>query len=345
MDAGQPARQAAPGIVAAMRRLADVSGNDPRETSGVVERLETRAFDPAQADRAVPGEIAAELRRVARGWARRPGIQASTAAKASAAAVSLAVLAVPITSPEATETAQAAIEDARGLYRSAIGESDRLRRVRLFASAERAFRPLAAANAEAPELQVDWGNAALGTQDAGRAVLAYRRALGTAPDNERALANLTWVRDRLPVWLPRPAADGALDSLLFWRDRFSVSQLHLLGGAAFAIGVLLLTPWPRRPGWLGVVAVPAFAVWIVAAGSAFLTGDASAEAVVVTDGVTLRSADSRGASPTFANPLPAGTEVGIVEARDPWVRVALADGTRGWLTASSVEAVMPPAAP
>ena len=91
-----------------------------------------------------------------------------------------------------------------------------------------------------------------------------------------------------------------------------------------------------------MVAVGAFAVWIVAAGSAVLTGDAPDDAVVVTDGVTLRSADSTGASPTFANPLPAGTEVGIVEVRDAWVRVALADGTRGWLAASSVEAVTPP---
>ena len=344
LDAGQPARQAAPGIVAAMRRLADVSGNDPRETSGIVERLETRAFDPGAADQTVPGEIAAELRRVARGWARRPAVQAPAAAKPSAAIVSLVVLAVLIDSPEseAAEVAPGAIEDARDLYRSAIEESDRLRRVRLFAGAERAFRQLAAAHVDAPELQVDWGNAALGTQDAGRAVLAYRRALSIAPDNERALANLAWVRDRLPVWLPRPAAGGALDSLLFWRDRFSVSQLHLLGGVAFGVGVLLLTPWPRRPRWLGMVAVPAFAVWIVAAGSAVLTGDAPDDAVVVTDGVTLRSADSTGASPTFANPLPAGTEVGIVEVRDAWVRVALADGTRGWLAASSVEAVTAP---
>lgn len=347
LDAGQPARQAAPGIVAALRRLADVSGNDPGETSGIVERLETRAFDPAAADQTVPGEIATELRRVAREWARRPAVQAPTAARASAAVVSLVALTVLTTSPEslAAEGTAAAIEDARGLYRSAIGESDRLRRVRLFASAERALRPLAAANADAPELQVDWGNAALGTQDAGRAVLAYRRALRTAPGNERALANLAWVRDRLPVWLPRPAADGALDSLLFWRGRLSVSQLHLLGGAAFAVGVLLLTPWPRRPRWLGVVAVPAFAVWIVAAGSAVLTGDPADDAVVVADGVALRSADSTGASPTFANPLPAGTEVGIVEVRDAWVRVALADGTRGWLTASSVESVGTPRQP
>ena len=333
LDAGQPARQAAPGIVAAIRRLADVSGNDPRETSVIVERLETHAFDPAAADAPVADDIAAELRRIAREWAGR------RVAKIPTAAASLALLLVLVAFPESATASPSALEDARTIYGSAIEETDRLRRVRLFESAERAFRGLAVANMASPELQVDWGNAALGAQDPGRAVLAYRRALNAAPGNERALANLTWVRDRLPVWLPQPVADGALDSLLFWRDRLSVGQLHLLGGAAFALGVLLLTPWPRRPRWFGAVAVPAFAVWLVSTGSAFLTGDATDDAVVVTDGVTLRSADSTGASPTFANPLPAGTEVGIVETRDAWVRVTLADGTRGWLTASVVERV------
>ena len=334
LDAGQPARQAVPAIVAAMRRLADVSGNDPHETSGLIEQLETRSFDPAIAQQRVPGESVAELRRVAHRWARRP-------TKAPAAALSIGLFAVLVVLPDFAAAETSSIDEARKIYGSAIEETDRLRRVRLFANAERAFRPLAAANADAPELQVDWGNAALGAQDAGWAVLAYRRALDAAPDNDRARANLAWLRDRLPVWLPRPAGDGALDSLLFWRERLAKAQLHLIGALAFGIGVLLSAPWPRRPRWLGAIAVPAFLVWVLVTGSALLSGDAYDDAVVVVDGVALRSADSAGASPAFANPLPGGTEVGIVETRDAWVRVALADGTRGWLAASSVEAVKP----
>ncbi|MYF28383.1 MAG: hypothetical protein F4029_07445 [Gammaproteobacteria bacterium] len=333
LDAGQPARQAVPGIVAAMRRLADVSGNDPDETSGLVEQLETRAFDPAVAAQQVPAESVAELRGIAQRWARRP-------AKAPAAALSIGLLATLVVLPDFAAAETSSIDAAREIYGSAIEETDRLRRVRLFANAERAFRPLAEANSDSPELQVDWGNAALGAQDAGRAVLAYRRALNAEPDNERARANLAWLRDRLPVWLPQPG-DGALDSLLFWRERLAKAQLHLIGALAFGIGVLLSAPWPRRPRWLGAIAVPAFLVWALATGSALLSGDAYEDAVVVVDGVALRSADSAGASPTFANPLPGGTEVGIVEARDAWVRVALADGTRGWLAASSVQAVKP----
>ena len=235
----------------------------------------------------------------------------------------------------------AAVDEARALYRAAIEEPDRLRRVRLFANAELSFRPLAMANAGAPELQVDWGNAALGAQDLGRAMLAYRRALDAAPGNDRARANLDWLRNRLPVWLPRPGSSGALDSLLFWRERLSTTQLLVAGAACFAIGVLLVLPWPGRPRWLGGVAIPLLLVWILATGSALFADDIGDDAIVLTDGATLRSADSAGASPTFANPLPAGTEVTVLERRDTWVRVSLADGTRGWLAASAVAWISP----
>ena len=342
LDDGQSARQAAPAIIAAVRRLAAASGNDPRETSGMLERLETHAFDPNAREAAVSGEIAAELRRIGRQWARRPGLQARRVTTPAAAASLALLMVLAWTDFVAAERSPSVVEQARGIYASAIEETDRLRRVRLFESAERAFRPLAAKHAHAPELQVDWGNAALGAGDAGRAVLAYRRALNAAPDNDRARANLAWLRDRLPVWLPRPAGDGALDSLLFWRHRLAEAQLQLLGALAFGVGVLLLAPWPRRPRWLGAVAGAVLVVWAVATGSAWLGSPAAAEAVVVADGAMLRSADSPGASPAFANPLPAGSEVGVVEARDAWVRVTLADGTRGWLPVSTVQRVAHP---
>ena len=377
LDGGEPARQAAPRIVAAMRRLAEVSGGDRAEAAGLLEQLETGAFNPSAGDEAVSVDVAAELRRIAHRWARAtpnapptvaplddaPSLMVGFVAVGlfATALFAFAASAAPDKAPEesaleesaleesaleesaaeesAAEESRSGVEMARETYQAALEEFDRLRRVRLFANAENALRPLAAAHRHAPELQVDWGNAALGAQDPGRAVLAYRRALKTAPDNERARANLAWLRDRLPGWLPRPATAGALDSLLFWREAFTAWQLHLIGGAAFAVGVLLLAPWRRRPQGLRALALPALIVWIVATGSALLARDGGDQAVVLLDGATLRSADSAGASPTFANPLPAGTEITVVESRDAWVRVALADGTRGWLAASAVERV------
>lgn len=243
--------------------------------------------------------------------------------------------------PATAAANDAALEDARSRYRAALDETDRLLRMRLFADAELAWRSLAEANPEAPAIQTDWGNAALGAQQGGRAVLAYRRALRLAPDDARARANLAWLRDRQPLWLPRPSASGTLDSLLFWRQQFNVAQLFCAGAAAFAVGLLLLAPWSRqRPRWLRSLAAPFLLAWAALSATALATDDQRSAGVLLADGATLRSADSPGASPAFANPLPAGAEVDVLEARESWLRVALADGTSGWLPSASVARVV-----
>ena len=235
------------------------------------------------------------------------------------------------------------VDHGRRVYGQALEEQDPVRRVRLFAEAERALREAAAAR-PTPELIADWGNAALGAGDSGRATLAFRRALALQPNHERAAKNLAWLRDRAPPWLPRPASGGALDSLLFWRDLFSVPQRYWIAAGAFALAVLLLTPWPtQRMRLLRRISVVPIAVWAVAAGSALLSQRAPAEGVVVIDGAPLRSADSTGARLAFAHPLPAGAEVTLLEARDGWLRIALADGTPGWVRARSVAPVQGPA--
>ena len=331
LGSAAPARDAAPAMATAMRRLAQVAGADLVACEPTLQRLETSAFDPEAATHPVDGTTVEELRGIAKQWSKRT--DSAGAATAIAVLTAVAVLTVPTWAD-----LNAAAQQARVLFHEALDETDRLRRVRLFANAERAWRPLAAAHPHAAELQVDWGNAALGAQDAGRAVLAYRRALHSAPGNQRASANLAWLRDRLPIWLPRPASTGALDSLLFWRGRLTAAQLHLAGGAAFAIGVLSLVIWPRRRS-LRPLAALALLVWVGATASALLADDNAAAAVLLTDGVVLRSADSSGAAPTFANPLPAGTEMSVVESRPPWARIALADGTIGWLPTRAIAPV------
>ena len=87
--------------------------------------------------------------------------------------------------------------------------------------------------------------------------------------------------------------------------------------------------------------MPVLAVWAVAAASVWTSRLKADDAVVVTDGATLRFADSAGAAPALVHPLPAGAEVDIVEHRDEWARVRLADGTTGWLAASTLLRVSP----
>ena len=346
------AREKAPRALNAMRTLARLTGHEGALGARTLDRLETSAFDPAAAGEPLDGEIVAAVRALAREWeGKGRTVSPSTAALCMAfgAAALTADASVPpasstethprIASAEFGSTMAGDIDRARQLYSRALEEQDPVRRARHFADAERSLRE-AAAMRPTPELLSDWGNAALGAGDSGRATLAFRRALEVQPNHERAAKNLAWLRDRAPPWLPRPASGGALDSLLFWRELLSVAQRYWIAAGAFALAVLLLTPWPtRRKRALRRMSVVPIAVWAVAAGSAVSSQSAPPEGVVVIDGAPLRSADSTGARLAFAHPLPAGAEVTILETRDGWLRIALADGTPGWTMANSVAPV------
>ena len=359
LKSGGTAREMAPQALNAMRALARLTGHEGALRAEVLERLETSAFDPAAAAEPLDREIVVAVRALAREWegrgwgGNRRAISSATAvlcmAFGAAAALSAdagVMTASPetharVASGELGSTMQGAIERARQVYSRALEEQDPVRRARHFADAERSLRE-AAAMRPTPELLADWGNAALGAGDSGRATLAFRRTLAVQPNHERAAKNLAWLRDRAPAWLPRPTSGGPLDSLLFWRDLFSVAQRYWIAAGAFALAVLLLTPWStRRVRLLRRLSVVPIAVWAVAVGSGLLSQSAPPEGVVVIDGAPLRSADSTGARLAFAHLLPAGAEVTILETRDGWLRIALADGTPGWIMANSVAPVQP----
>ena len=353
LRSGGAAREIAPRALNAMRVLARLTDREGALGDRALERLETSAFDPVAAGEPLDAEIVASVVALAREWARAGEAVAPSARVALYVAFGVAaVLTIDAGTAAAASDVQPAaqaglaethgVEVGRHAYGQALEERDPVRRARHFADAERALREVAAAR-PTPELLADWGNAALGAGDAGHATLAFRRALALQPNHERAAKNLAWLRDRAPPWLPRPASGGALDSLLFWRDLLSVPQRFWIAGAAFALAVLMLTPWPtRRMRLLRRLSAVPIAVWIVAAGSALLSEAATPEGVVLSDAEPLRSADSTGAGLAFAHPLPAGTEVSIVETRDGWLRIALADGTPGWIRANSVARISDP---
>ncbi|MDE0008999.1 MAG: hypothetical protein OXS50_12045, partial [Gammaproteobacteria bacterium] len=228
---------------------------------------------------------------------------------------------------------------ARAAYAAALDESAPAARRQRFAEAQRHYRQLAHAHPAAPELLADWGNAAIGAGDIGTAVLAYRRALLLAPGHDRATRNLATLRSSLPDWLPRPQTATAIDSLVFWRSLLSPSAQLLLGGVLFAIGILLLSPWPGSARAMRGGGAACVVLCAVVTALAILTPNPASQAVVTTVETTLHTADSRGAPALLPTPLPAGTELTILERREGWSRIALADGADGWVTAASIESL------
>ncbi len=244
--------------------------------------------------------------------------------------------------------AEAELARARELYQGALADDDLLARMAGFARAEAIFRDVLRQRPGRPELLTDWGNAALGAQELGWATLAYRRALALDPGLRRAERNLAWARARAPDWLPQPASNGAgagagaTATLFFWHGTLSVTTRHVVAACAFAVALFCWLPWssPRRRLWRRLSIAPAL-LWLAMFASAMVDDNVQDQAVVVTDGVPLLSADSGGAPPALPQPLPAGAEVRVLETRDLWSRVMLADGTRGWMQRAAVVTVEP----
>ncbi len=236
-------------------------------------------------------------------------------------------------------------------YRAALDSKDRDQRLERFRRAELLFSQLAAGGHRGSakpirnaDLHVNLGNAALGAERLGPAILAYRRALSLDPNHHRAEQNLEHARTLLPDWVPRPERGGLFTTFFAWVDRLSSTELQTLAAFAFFLAVVLVAcaiRW-RQPTWRNLAVIPGI-VWLLLLGVLLYQsfGRAADAAVVVVPEVVARSADSAGAPARLPQPLPSGTEVRVVETRDDWSRVRLSDGRDAWLPRSAVELVSP----
>ncbi|HTM19259.1 MAG TPA: BatD family protein, partial [Kofleriaceae bacterium] len=348
--AARPARDTIGPLTTSLRNLPFAPSGAGREAAGAVEgpvrrdltdliaRLETAAFAPGAAEKPLPEALRAEVRAAARAWVDAARTRTARSPRTTSAAL-IFLAALPAPAPTASADP---LDEARAAYQEAMASSDRDLRTARFGRAAALLGEQAAAHPDRPELLADWGNAALGAGDLGTAVLAWRRALRLDPGHERARANLDWSRKQQPSWLPRPPGRGAVDTLFFWHERTTRAQRHLAAAVAFAFAVILWLPWRvRRRRLLRRLSILPAAVWLTLIISLLVERDTSHDAVVVTDQVVLRSADGSGAPAALPNPIPAGAEVTVREQRDAWTRVALADGTTGWLPASAVTRISP----
>lgn len=248
-------------------------------------------------------------------------------------------------------TPEQLLDEAVQEYRTALDSTNREQRIQKFRHAEMLFTRLAEGDGKTPasgirnaDLYVNLGNAAMGAERLGPAILAYRRALLLDPDHHRARQNLAHARTLLPDWVPCPEEGGLLDTFFAWSGRLSLAEYQTLAAVAFLVTAALIAAairW-RQPVLRNLAVLPGLA-WILLLGAiAFLTfGSEDDGAVLILPEVVARSADSAGASPRFPQPLPGGTEVHVLETREQWTRVRLFDGRDAWLPRSAMEMIVP----
>lgn len=237
-----------------------------------------------------------------------------------------------------------ALDDAVAGYAEALDTEDRDLRLEAFRRVERLFAGVVDAGHQSADLYANLGNAALQAEHLGNAVLAYRKALLVDPDHSRASQNLEHVRGLIPDWVPRPEGATLFDNFFQWHRTVSKAERNWAAGLAFlaaavlfALGIVVRSVAARNAAM-----IPGL-VWCGLLVSMSLDPAAAArnDAVVVAREVVARSADSMHAPARFARPLPTGTEVEILESRDTWLRIALANGREAWVRASTVSRVAP----
>jgi len=64
-----------------------------------------------------------------------------------------------------------------------------------------------------------------------------------------------------------------------------------------------------------------------------------AEGVILVEEVIARQGDGDNYPPSFKDPLHAGTEFVLLEARTSWVQIRLSDGSEGWIPDQAAERI------
>lgn len=227
-------------------------------------------------------------------------------------------------------------------YAEAQSLTERDARIAAFMRAERLFMQAAQEGGANADLYANAGTAALQAERLGPAVLAFRRALALDPDHTRSKRNLSHARTLLPAWVPRFGGESVLDTFFFWHRSLSrfersgaAAVCFLLAALAFAAAVRWRSRLARSlallpaAAWMGLVASLAMEA----------RADLGNQAVMIAEETLARASDSSNAPARFTEPLPGGTEVEVIEIRDRWVRIRLANDREAWVSRGSLTMV------
>lgn len=198
--------------------------------------------------------------------------------------------------------------------------------------------------ADLPQAQRALGNAWMLAGEHGRAVLAYRRAQLADPHDPIIRSSLEYARSVAGVDAGNgPAIEDWRAWLLRWRTFVPRAWLFWGGMALWVIGSLVIA----ARVWTGAGRFTVGAVMLVILGGLGV-GMTVFEHHLEPQGAAVVIRESEGRTGPHAEvypaaldaPVPAGTELRVLESRDGWVRCAVG-GLEAWLPGSAVERVRP----
>jgi len=218
-----------------------------------------------------------------------------------------------------------------------------------YAQAAQAYQQLVDQGYANSALFYNLGNAYFKQGDSGRAVLNYRRAEQLAPRDPDIEANLVLARaqtvDQLEEISNNNGFFGNLATLTMgWLTLNELAMITLGLWMLFAFLVIGFSSSKRGSGlregigYALVLSSVVLTVGLIGLASHLHMENTRPQAVVVAQEVTITSGPGSQYVTEFT--LHSGAEVSLVETRENWVRLAVADSQlQGWVPANAIETV------
>ncbi len=231
----------------------------------------------------------------------------------------------------------------------AFAEGTRLRKTNpteahvAFCKAEQLFTSLLASGIENGKLYYNLGNANLQAGHLGHAILNYRRAENLIGNDPQLQANLRYARSLCRNQIRSSGERELVRTLFFWHYTSSINARYLLAVASFIAfwGLLALAVFFRQPG-LKYAAVIMLVLWLSTAVSVAIEtiqASTSQGGVTIQNDITVRKGNGDGYDPQFKESLHEGVEFRIIDVRNDWYKIELADGNTGWIRKSQAEVI------
>lgn len=180
------------------------------------------------------------------------------------------------------------------------------------------------------------GNAYLLNDDLGHAILNYRRAERLDRNDPAIQKNMAFARSRRMDRVGVKTEQRVRQTLFFWHYDFSpMTRVWLaclgMGGLCSALMLML---WRGRGSHYVLLAVISGILLLANLGSLLVETTIESQTAygVITAAETIaRQGDGPNYSPSFKDPLHAGTEFELLEHRNDWFHIRLADDSEGWI--------------
>ncbi len=187
------------------------------------------------------------------------------------------------------------------------------------------------------------GNIYFRMENIGKAIVNYRKAQYYIPNDPNLQQNLAYARKKRIDRVEEKPQTQALKILFFWHYDFSAQFRMIAFVFCFTMLWFLasLRLFYRKNFLFWGIAFFSFLSFALFASlfSGYVYEKTTYPGVIIEKEVIARKGDGETYSPSFEQPLHAGTEFILIEDRKEWKYIELSDGRTCWLPASSVEII------